>query len=77
MSSDAAALPNSSSAPSWAQHVVPSTGMQPGDQRASRVGRYQNGNKPYAPWTQRSCFPHIKDLQDEAALLDVNENSSV
>ena len=65
MSSDAAALPNSSSPPSWAQHVVPSTGS---DQRASRVGRYQNGDKPYA---------HIKDLQDEAALLDVNENSSV
>ncbi|OXV08821.1 hypothetical protein Egran_03416 [Elaphomyces granulatus] len=80
MSSDAAALPNPSSAPSWAQHVTTSSsayGMQPGEQRASRGGQHQNGDKPYASWDQRSCFPHIKDLQDEATLLDVDENSSL
>lgn len=41
---------------------------------ASRLaGGYQNGNKAHP----RAHFPNIKDLQDQASSLDVNEDTSV
>jgi ubiquitin carboxyl-terminal hydrolase 8 len=51
--------------------------MQPSAKRASWAGPYQNGDRGNLPGSQRPFFPHIKDLWDQAALLDVDEHTSV
>lgn len=81
MSSDAAALP---SPPDFAPGT---NGTRPrslgfmyssGRHYSSRPGAYQNGNNHGSPDGGRPPrFPNIKDLQDQAAALDVNESTSV
>jgi ubiquitin carboxyl-terminal hydrolase 8 len=48
--------------------------MQSGVERNGRSGPHQNGNHASS---QIPRFPNIKDLQDEAASLDVNESTPV
>lgn len=43
----------------------------------SRPGAYQNGSHAPSAAVQRPRFPNIKDLQDQAASLEVNENTPV
>lgn len=38
---------------------------------------HRNGNGSSAPGGRKPRFPHLKTLQDEAAHLDVDENSPV
>ncbi|OJJ45503.1 hypothetical protein ASPZODRAFT_134183 [Penicilliopsis zonata CBS 506.65] len=68
MTSDAAALP---SPPSFSPWNGGASGIHSGGEQASRPVSYANGNRPSAR------FPNIKDLQDQAAALDVNENTSL
>lgn len=51
--------------------------MQPGGDRSSWAGPYRNGNDTPPSGRQRPRFPNIKDLQDEAAALGVDEKASV
>lgn len=71
MAPDAAALPSPPTfAPgdSLSRHNI--GGMVPGGTQTDGTARhYQNGFSPR--------FPNIKDLQDEAAALEVNETTSV
>lgn len=70
MAPDAATLP---SPPTFApgdslnRHNI--GGMVPDGTQTDGTARYQNGFSPR--------FPNIKDLQDEAAALEVNETTSV
>jgi ubiquitin carboxyl-terminal hydrolase 8 len=70
MAPDAAALP---SPPTFApgdslnRHNI--DGIVPGGRQTDGTARHQNGLS--------LRFPNIKDLQDEAAALEVNETTSV
>lgn len=70
MPPDAAALPSLPDIPPWKDRRPYSVGgnMHSASARLSR----QNGTLFPKP-----KYPNIKDLQDQAALLDVNENTSV
>jgi ubiquitin carboxyl-terminal hydrolase 8 len=48
--------------------------MQPGVEQNGRSGSHQNGHHASS---RTPRFPNIKDLQDEAASLDVNESTPV
>ncbi|KAI9046342.1 putative ubiquitin C-terminal hydrolase [Aspergillus affinis] len=81
MSSNAAALPSPPEFPTWEKTPRPHSigGLYSGGQGhiGRPAGALQN-NGPSAPHGARSPrFPSIKDLQDEAAALDVNESSSL
>jgi ubiquitin carboxyl-terminal hydrolase 8 len=53
-------------------------GMQPAGGRASWANSAQNSStSPFRSRDSRVPLPYIKDLQDEAAHLEVNETSSV
>lgn len=82
MSPDAAALPSPPDFAPWEN--VPRRpqslgGMQPGGKSiAAGLGSYQANNSYGSPaGSQPARFPNIKDLQDEAAALDLNDNTSV
>ncbi|CAL5870496.1 uncharacterized protein PFLUO_LOCUS4733 [Penicillium psychrofluorescens] len=76
MSSDAAALPSPPDMPPWKDGKRPySVGhnMHTSAQ-VSGPGSYSNGNvRP--PLSRRPRFPNIKDLQDQAAMLNVNDTT--
>lgn len=79
MSSDAATLPSPPDFAPWASNNRPqslvsgvySSGGQPG----RFYGNGSNDSPPAGGGPPR--FPNIKDLQDEAALLDVNDVTPV
>lgn len=78
MPTDAAALPSPPDIPPWKGGTRPySVGgniHSKGQVTRPGSGSYQNGNG--TPVT-RPIFPNIKDLQDQAALLNVNETTPV
>jgi hypothetical protein len=70
MAPDAATLPSPPTfAPGAAFSRRNTGGMVPGERQIEGAGGHQNGSSPR--------FPNIKDLQDEAAALNVNENTPV
>ncbi|KAL1970021.1 hypothetical protein VTN77DRAFT_6426 [Rasamsonia byssochlamydoides] len=79
MSSDAAVFPSTSNPTFWKDSSSSGTlgGMQPTGGRASWAGPYQNGNTASGAGNRRARFPHIKDLQEQAARLDVDERSPI
>lgn len=79
MSSNAAALPSVPSFEPWRERhsSQPGGGMQPGGDRNNWAGPYRNGNSTPPGSRPRPRFPNIKDLQDEAAALGVDEKASV
>jgi hypothetical protein len=52
-------------------------GMRSEGDRASWADPYQNGNTFLGPGGRQARFPHIKDLQDQAACLEVEDGASV
>ncbi|KAJ5984099.1 hypothetical protein N7481_006198 [Penicillium waksmanii] len=78
MPTDAAALPSPPDIPPWKGGTRPySVGgniHSKGQVTRPGSGSYQNGNGNGSPVT-RPIFPNIKDLQDQAALLNVNETT--
>lgn len=73
MPPDAAALP-SPNVPPWKDGRPYSVGgNMHSNGQVSRPASYQNGTLPLA----RPRYPNIKDLQDQAALLSVNEITPV
>ncbi|PYI36369.1 ubiquitin C-terminal hydrolase [Aspergillus indologenus CBS 114.80] len=78
MSSDAAAFPSPPDFAPWDNARRPrSLGVMPTGGRPVGLASQQVGNNQSAPASQPPLFPNIKDLQDEAAALDVNENASL
>ena len=79
MSSDAAALPSPPDFAPWANgnRSRPPGGMYAGGGQPSRPGSYHNGNSASPAGARPPRFPNIKDLQDQAASLDVTETTSV
>ncbi|KAJ9364268.1 hypothetical protein DTO280E4_2031 [Paecilomyces variotii] len=79
MLSDTAALPSVPSFEPWRDINGSRSGggMQPGGDRSSWAGPYRNGNDTPPSGRQRPRFPNIKDLQDEAAALGVDEKASL
>ncbi|KAJ5759247.1 hypothetical protein N7520_006403 [Penicillium odoratum] len=73
MPPDAAALPSPPDIPPWKDRRPYSVGgnMHSTDP-VTRLGSFQNGSLATRP-----RYPNIKDLQDQAALLDVNETTSL
>ncbi|KAJ5136651.1 hypothetical protein N7448_005205 [Penicillium atrosanguineum] len=70
MPPDAAALPPQPDIPPWKDTRPYSVGgNMHSNGQVSRPASYQNGARPLPR------FPNIKDLQDEAALLSINENT--
>lgn len=76
MTLDAASLPSPPNFALWKNPDRPHSlgGMQSGVERNGRSGSHQNGNHASSRIPR---FPNIKDLQDEAASLDVNESTPV
>ncbi|KAJ5093446.1 hypothetical protein N7456_009307 [Penicillium angulare] len=73
MPPDAAALPSLPDIPPWKDRRPYSVGgNMHSTSEGTRLGSHQNGNTPPQP-----RYPNIKDLQDQAALLNVNENTSL
>mgnify|MGYP007135400717 CR=1 FL=1 len=70
-----AALPNTPDSSTWKSGG--SGGMQTANGRATWAGRYQDGHASGMSGERRARFPHIKDLQDQAAQWEVDENCSV
>ncbi|OJZ90898.1 hypothetical protein ASPFODRAFT_41329 [Aspergillus luchuensis CBS 106.47] len=82
MSPDAAALPSPPDFAPWdnaPRRPQSLGGMQPGGKSiAAGLGSYQVNNSYASPaGSQPARFPNIKDLQDEAAALDLNDNTSL
>ena len=79
MSSDAAALPSPPDFAPWANgnRSRPPGGMYASGGQHSRPGSYHNGNSASPAGARPPRFPNIKDLQDQAASLDVTEATSV
>lgn len=79
MSSDAAALPSPPDFAPWANgnHSRTPGGMYASGGQHSRPGSYHNGNSASPAGARPPRFPNIKDLQDQAASLDVTETTSV
>lgn len=79
MSSDAAALPSPPDFAPWANnnHSRPPGGMYASGGQHSRPGSYHNGNSASPAGARPPRFPNLKDLQDQAASLDVTETTSV
>ncbi|RAL16280.1 putative ubiquitin C-terminal hydrolase [Aspergillus homomorphus CBS 101889] len=78
MSSDAAAFPSPPDFALWDNASRPrSVGAMPASGRPVGLAPHQIGNNQSSPASQPPIFPNIKDLQDEAAALDVNENTSL
>ncbi|GLA65681.1 ubiquitin-specific protease doa4 [Aspergillus tubingensis] len=82
MSPDAAALPSPPDFAPWdnaPRRPQSLGGMQPGGKSiAAGLGSYQANNSYASPaGSQPARFPNIKDLQDEAAALDLNDNTSL
>lgn len=79
MSSDAATLPSPPDFAPWTSNNRPRSlvgGMYSSGGQQNRF--YQNGTNNASPSGGRTPrFPNIKDLQDEAASLDVNEITPV
>ena len=82
MSSDAATLPSPPKIPPWKDNRRPySVGNDMGNDmdpngRVTRPDSYPKGKAPLVP-PRRPRFPNIKDLQDQAAALNVNETTPV
>ena len=78
MSSDAAALPSPPDMPPWKDGQRPySVGHSTHTSaQVSGLGSYSNGTVRPTP-SRRPRFPNIKDLQDQAVVLNVNETSPV
>lgn len=76
MTLDAASLPSPPNFAPWKNpdRLHSSGGMQSGVERNGRSGSHQNGNHASSRIPR---FPNIKDLQDEAASLDVSESTAV
>lgn len=78
MSSDAATLPSPPKVPPWKDSR---RSYSVGDDMNSSVqvngpDSYPKGNAPHIP-PRRPRFPNIKDLQDQAAALNVNDTTPV
>lgn len=75
MPPDAATLPSPPNIPPWKDGKRPYSvgGNMHSNGQVSRRGSYQNS----ASSLSRPRFPNIKDLQDQAALLSVDENTPV
>lgn len=75
MPPDAATLPSPPNVPPWKDGKRPYSvgGNMHSNGQVSRPSSYQDGLFPVS----RPRFPNIKDLQDQAALLSVNENTPV
>ncbi|KAI9926769.1 ubiquitin-specific protease doa4 [Aspergillus wentii] len=76
MTPDAATLPSPPDFAPWMNGSRPYTlgGMHSGGQ-TNTPGSFQNGSNGTPTGSQPPRFPNIKDLQDEAAALDVNEKT--
>ncbi|CAI7657835.1 unnamed protein product [Penicillium glandicola] len=76
MSSDAATLPSPPKIPPWKDSQRPySVGDNMNSSgRVNRPDSYPKGSAPLVP-PRRPRFPNIKDLQDQAAALDVNDTT--
>ncbi|KAH3095739.1 hypothetical protein KXV36_004399 [Aspergillus fumigatus] len=76
MTLDAASLPSPPNFAPWKNpdRLHSSGGMQSGVERNGRSGSHQNGNHASSRIPR---FPNIKDLQDEAASLDVSESTAL
>lgn len=78
MSSNAATLPSPPKIPPWKDGRHPySVGddMNPSGQ-VNKLDSYAKGKTPLIP-PRRPRFPNIKDLQDQAAALNVNDTTTV
>jgi ubiquitin carboxyl-terminal hydrolase 8 len=74
MPTDAAALPTPPNIPPWKDSRPYSVGSNMhSNGQVTRPGFHPNGALP----GPQPRFPSIKDLQDQAALLAVNENTPV
>jgi hypothetical protein len=74
MPTDAATLPSPPDIPPWKGGTRPYSvgGNLHSKGQVTGLDSYQNGNG-----ITRPIFPNIKDLQDQAALLNVNETTPV
>lgn len=78
MSPDAAALPSPPDFAPWNGNRPRSFGgMYPGRDQITRPASYLNGNHASPGGSRPPRFPNIKDLQDRAAALDVNDDTPV
>lgn len=75
MPPDAATLPSPPDIPPWKDGKRPYSvgGNMHSNGQVSRPSSHQSGMSPLS----RPRFPNIKDLQDQAALLNVNDNTPV
>lgn len=73
MPSDAVALPSPPDIPPWKDKRPYPVGGNMHSNGVTRPASYQNGTRPQP----RPMFPNIKDLQDQAALLNVNDATPV
>ena len=81
MTFDASILPSPPGFAPWTDRNGHRThtqnGLPAGGWQAGGFGAPPNGNSPDPAEPRPPRFPNIKDLQDEAANLDVNEKTSV
>lgn len=73
MPSDAVVLPSPPEIPPWKDERPYSVGGNMHSNGVTRPTSYQNGTRPQL----RPKFPNIKDLQDQAAMLNVNDATPV
>lgn len=77
---DTAALPSPPDFAPWDNtnpRSEPHGGVYSGSRQNGGTGSYQNSSRASPIGSRRPRFPNIKDLQDQAAALDVSETSSV
>ena len=80
MFSDAAALPSPPDFAPWEnapRRPQSLGGMHPGGRSTAGLGSYQAYSYGSPAGSQPARFPNLKDLQDEAAALDLSEDTSV
>ncbi|KAG2417585.1 hypothetical protein HFD88_008804 [Aspergillus terreus] len=77
---DTAALPSPPDFAPWDNtnpRSEPHGGVYSGSRQNGGTGSYQNSSRASPIGSRRPRFPNIKDLQDQAAALDVSETSSL